>query len=99
MAESGHSRKFSTRQRLVWNAAMNRHSAPNVDYAWDNLPPMNGRMLPGAALRLSWRSVSESVCESGLTKTSDVGRCPPLKSKPRGRTRGADLDPALPPVA
>ena len=32
MTVLGHSRKFSTRQRHVWNAVVNRHSAPNVGY-------------------------------------------------------------------
>ena len=47
MSESGHEPTFSTAWRSVWNAAISRHSAPNVGNVSNNLPPMNGRMLLG----------------------------------------------------
>jgi len=45
----GHVPTFGTPLRHVWKAAITRHSAPNVGNVLDNLPPMNGRMLVGAA--------------------------------------------------
>ncbi len=73
MSELGHELPFTVTRNQVCNAPINRHSGPNLGNVLDNLPPMNDRTCQGAAVRLSWRSVSGGIVQ--IKETRPNGEC------------------------
>jgi hypothetical protein len=67
MSRWGHSRTFATPLRHVWDAPMNRHSAPSVGKVAVNGPSFNRRGTATSCQKPTWAKFTiERLSLSGL---------------------------------